>query len=179
MLTREIAETIVKETMNRLNRNINIMDKTGIIISSGDPTRIKQVHEGALEVIRTGKPIIITSENTVQWEGTLTGINLPIEFQNKIIGVIGITGEPKEVEEFGGLVKMTTELMIKQSFLALQMEWKQRTTEMIIEVLIKAEPDFEAIDHWLNLLHIQLSPPYNVTYVLLKSRKERFKIKYL
>lgn len=170
MLTREIAETIVKETMNRLNRNINIMDETGIIIASGDPSRIKQVHEGALEVIRTGKPIIITSENTVQWEGTLTGINLPIEFQNKIIGVIGITGEPKEVEEFGGLVKMTTELMIKQSFLALQMEWKQRTTEMIIEELIKAEPNFEAIDHWLNLLHIQLSPPYSVCIIEIKER---------
>ncbi|KRE39696.1 CdaR family transcriptional regulator [Paenibacillus sp. Soil522] len=170
MLTREIAEAIVKETMNRLNRNINIMNDSGMIIASGDPSRINQVHEGALEVFRTGKPLIITSENTVQWEGTLTGINLPIEFQNKIIGVIGITGEPKEVEEFGGLVKMTTELMIKQSFLALQMEWKQRTKEMIIEELIKAEPNFEAIDQWLNLLHIQLSPPYSVCIIEIRER---------
>lgn len=48
MLTREIAQTIVLETSLRLNRNINIMDEKGIIIASGDPSRIDNIHEGAL-----------------------------------------------------------------------------------------------------------------------------------
>jgi carbohydrate diacid regulator len=170
MLTREIAEAIVKETMTRLNRNINIMDKSGIIIASGDPSRIKQVHEGALEVIRKGRPLIITNENKNQWIGSLSGINLPIEFQNKIVGVIGITGEPKEVEEFGDLVKMLTELMIKQSYLASQSEWQQRTKEMIIEELINSDPKFEIIDQRLNLLHLQLHPPFSVSIIEIKER---------
>lgn len=170
MLTREIAEAIVKETMIRLNRNINIMDESGTIIASGDPSRIKQVHEGALEVIRKGKRLIITNENKNQWIGSLLGINLPIEFQNKIVGVIGITGEPKEVEDFGDLVKMLTELMIKQSYLASQSEWQQRTKEMIIEELIKSEPTLEIIDQRLNLLHIQLHPPFSVSIIEIKER---------
>ncbi len=34
MLTQEIAMEIVKQTTNRLNRNINIMDDKGTIIAS-------------------------------------------------------------------------------------------------------------------------------------------------
>lgn len=170
MLTREIAEAIVRETMTRLNRNINIMDESGTIIASGDPTRIGQIHEGALEVIKIGKPLSISREHIKHWRGSLSGVNLPIEFQKKIVGVIGITGEPHEVEELGGLVKMTTELMIRQSFLALQSEWRQRTKEIIIEELIKSEPKNELIDERLNLLQIQLSPPYFVAIMEIKER---------
>lgn len=170
MLTREIAEAIVKEAMIRLNRNINIMDESGTIVASGDPSRINQVHEGALDVIRTGRPLIITSENKKQWRGSLYGINLPIVFQHKIVGVIGITGEPKEVAEFGDLVKMLTELIITQSYLASESEWQQRTKEMVIEELIKSEPDFEAIEQRLNLLHLELLPPYTVAVMEIKER---------
>ncbi|KGA99017.1 hypothetical protein AJ85_15805 [Alkalihalobacillus alcalophilus ATCC 27647 = CGMCC 1.3604] len=37
MLTQEIARDIVEQTTIRLNRNINIMDKTGTIIASTNP----------------------------------------------------------------------------------------------------------------------------------------------
>jgi carbohydrate diacid regulator len=171
MLTYEIAEAIVKETMTRLNRNINIMNEKGIILASGDRSRINQIHEGALEVIRSGKKLRISRENKDKWRGSISGINLPIEFQNRVIGVIGITGELNEVEELGELVKMTTELMIKQSFLASQSEWKQRTKEMIIEQLIKSEPNLEIINQRLSLLELSLIPPFQISIIELKERK--------
>lgn len=171
LLTREIADEIVKETMRRLNRNINIIDPSGTIIASGDPSRVNLFHEGGLHVIKTGEPLVITNQNMNQWKGSRLGINLPIKFQDKIVGVIGITGEQRDVEEFGDLVKMTTELMIKQSYMASQQEWRQRSKEEIFEELIKYQLDDEYIKQKLNLLDIKLQPPFHVFTIDFKEAK--------
>lgn len=165
MLSYEIAQQIVRETMTRLNRNINIMDNTGTIIASGDPSRVNHIHEGASDVIRTKEPLLITQDNQQQYKGARPGINLPIHFQDQIIGVIGITGNPEEILEFGELVKMITEMMINQSFLASQIEWKQRMKEMIFEELVKAEPNYDAVEQRLNLLQVKLTSPFHVSLI--------------
>lgn len=162
MLTKKIAGEIVEQTMIRLNRNVNIMDHQGTIIASGDRNRIDHLHEGALEVLRTGKPVIITENSLRQWKGALPGINLPIQFQDHIIGVIGITGKPDEILEFGELVKMITEMMINQSYLASQLEWKQRMVDLAFEDLIHGEPDYDSVHERLGLLDIELQPPFQV-----------------
>ncbi|WP_347550044.1 sugar diacid recognition domain-containing protein [Pseudalkalibacillus hwajinpoensis] len=165
MLTREIAKTIVIETSLRLNRNVNIMNHHGVIIASGNTTRIDHIHEGALEVLKQQEPLKIFPNEDGKWRGSQPGLNLPISFQDQIVGVIGITGNPDDMEDVGGVVKMATELMIKQEYIASQMEWKQRTKEMVIEELIKADPSFEHVNRGLNLLGITLSPPY-ITYII-------------
>jgi carbohydrate diacid regulator len=162
MLTLELAKEIVEQTMIRLNRNINIMNNKGIIIASGDSSRLNQLHFGAFEVLRTGEPLIITDAEMETWQGSLPGINLPIQFQNHIIGVIGITGNPSDILEFGELVKMITEMMIEQSFIAEQLEWKQRLKEQVFEELIQENNDDEPISQKLNLLGIKLEPPFHV-----------------
>jgi carbohydrate diacid regulator len=168
MLTRVIAQTIVLETSLRLSRNINIMDEKGIIIASGDPSRIDNIHEGALEVLKSGETLNITSNEKGIWRGAHPGINLPIVFQDRIVGVIGITGNPEDIQELGGIVKMITELMIKEKFIASQLEWKQRTKEMIIEELLKSSPSYSNIERGLNLIGLKLQAPF-ITYVIQMS----------
>lgn len=165
MLTQAMAMEIVEQTMIRLNRNINIMNEKGTIIASGNQNRINQVHSGALEVLRTGKPLIIQENDLQHWQGSLPGINLPIGFQNLIIGVIGITGDPLEIMEFGELVKMITEMMIQQSFIAEQFEWKQRLKEQVFEELLKEENNEESITQRLNLINVKLTPPFQVAVI--------------
>ncbi|USK61434.1 CdaR family transcriptional regulator [Peribacillus asahii] len=169
MLTQEIAKEIVAQTMIRLNRNINIMDEQGTIIASGNVKRINQAHFGAKEVLRTGKPLIISKDDSQQWDGALPGINLPIQFQNDIIGVIGITGNPEEIMEFGELVKMITEMMIQQSFLTEQIEWKQRLIELVFEDLLTDSSQPELIKQRLNLIGVTLEAPYQVGAIELGS----------
>ncbi|MCK6258890.1 helix-turn-helix domain-containing protein [Fictibacillus sp. KIGAM418] len=170
MLTTEIAEMIVKETSARLNRNVNIMSNKGIIIASCDSSRLYHMHEGALEVLRTEQPFTIPINHKGKWKGAQSGINLPIVFDHKIVGVIGITGDPEEMRDFGGLVKMTTELLIKQAYMATQAEWQQRTKEMIIENLLKEVPAMEHIERRLSLLHICLAPPFYTVVIQLEDR---------
>jgi carbohydrate diacid regulator len=162
MLSREIAENIVHETMKRLRQNINIMNTAGEIIASGDPTRIGKKHEGSLEVIRTGKSLIIDTHNQAEWQGSQCGINYPIVFLKQIVGSIGITGKPEDVAEFGELVKMTTELMLNQMELSTRQEWRNRTMETVMEELFKSNNSQSKIDELLQLLQISLIPPFQV-----------------
>ncbi|XKI10519.1 Transcriptional regulator [Sporosarcina sp. ANT_H38] len=170
MLTKEIANEIVKETSIRLHRNVNIMNTEGIIIATQDKSRIGSIHNGAIEVLKSGKTLTIHEDENNNWEGSQPGVNLPIVFLEQIIGVIGITGDPDEMGSVGELVKMTTELMIRQEFMDLQMEWKQRTKETIIEQLLKSDASVTSIDQSLSLLGLHLRPPFTTTVIQITKR---------
>ncbi|WLV24028.1 sugar diacid recognition domain-containing protein [Aciduricibacillus chroicocephali] len=162
MLTEEIARQIVKETMTRLNRNINIMDDKGTIIASGDESRLNHIHAAARQVIETGHAMIVQSDDIGRFQGALPGINLPIEFDGRIVGVIGITGEPEEIREIGELVKMSTEMMLRQAVMQERTEWKQHAREVIFNELINGEFDLGAAERRLQILGTYLKGPYQV-----------------
>ncbi len=161
MLTKDIADVVVKETMKRLGRNINIFDHNGIILSSGEKNRVDTFHEGALQVVKTQKPIVIKNSDVNMWRGVKPGINLPIVQKGSIIGVVGISGIPEEVQDFGSLVVLMTELLINQKLLSKEVEWKFRTRETIMDELLSAQPDLTKINQKLAVLNAsRLSPPY-------------------
>ncbi len=135
-ITHKLAQSIVDRTMNILGKNINIMDENGVIIGSGDKSRLNQYHEGAAKVIKEGKKLEIYSKDINHLVGAKPGINLPIEHNNKIIGVVGITGEPNEVSPFGEVIKMTVEMMLQQEFLLKELQLEQQARENFIHDLI-------------------------------------------
>ena len=59
-------------------RTINIMDQNAMIIASSDPKRIGTFHQGAAEVLASGKPVYIQKDELARYEGAKEGINLPI-----------------------------------------------------------------------------------------------------
>ncbi|PJB56916.1 MAG: transcriptional regulator CdaR, partial [Candidatus Infernicultor aquiphilus] len=135
-ITHKLAQNIVDKTMNILGKNINIMDENGVIIGSGDKSRLNQFHEGAAQVIKEGKKLEIYSKDINHLVGAKPGINLPIEYNNKIIGVVGITGEPNEVTPFGEVIKMTVEMMLQQEFLLKELQLEQQVQENFVHDLI-------------------------------------------
>jgi len=135
-ITHKLAQSIVDKTMSILVKNINIMDENGVIIGSGDKSRLNQYHEGAAQVIKEGKKLEIYSNDINHLVGAKPGINLPIEHNNKIIGVVGITGEPNEVSPFGEVIKMTVEMMLQQEFLLKELQLEQQARENFIHDLI-------------------------------------------
>lgn len=135
-ITQKLAQDIVDKTMSILGKNINIMDEKGVIIGSGDKSRLNQFHEGAAQVIKEGKKLEIYSKDKNHLVGAKPGINLPIEHNNKIIGVVGITGEPNEVSPFGEVIKMTVEMMLQQEFLLKEIQLEKQAQENFIYDLI-------------------------------------------
>lgn len=112
MLNKNLAQKIVDKMMDIIPYNVNIMDKSGVIIGSGDESRIGQIHLGAVESLKLKMGTEVKKEN----KGVKPGVNIPITFNNRIIGVIGITGNPRIVRAFGEIVRVTAELLINQEY---------------------------------------------------------------
>jgi len=115
LLQASLAKKIVQEVRKLLNEEIVLMDTNGIIIAATNYTRIGQFHEGALITCRTERKLIITQEDEKKLTGVKAGINLPIFSGDNVVGVIGITGSPEAVSQYGELLKKMTELLIKEN----------------------------------------------------------------
>lgn len=137
-LTEQQAQNIVDRMMNVIPYNVNIMNDKGIIIGSGDNHRLYKLHEVALEAIAK-KKLIEISEGGV---GTKPGINAPIFFGNRIIGVIGITGKPEEVRPFVELVRITAELLVNQEYVLFRRRISEKLKEEFLYELIYLEDTY-------------------------------------
>lgn len=137
-LNTQIAQQIVKRTMGIIQRSVNVMDEEGVIIASGDPARLNQKHTGAIIALRQNRVVEVDDELARQWQfEARAGINLPIHYLGKNWGVVGISGEPKQVRAYAELVKMTAELIIEQHILLEKAHWQRRYKEEFILQLLK------------------------------------------
>lgn len=132
-----IAKQIVDRAKKIIEYSINVMDENGVIIGSSDPSRVHQVHEGALLAIRDNRTIEINESVASTLSGVKKGINLPILYGEQVIGVVGISGTPEQVRSYGELVKMTAELIVEQAALMSQVQWNKRHREELLLQLIE------------------------------------------
>ncbi|WML39773.1 sugar diacid recognition domain-containing protein [Neobacillus sp. OS1-2] len=175
-LDQTLAQEIVNRTMKIINRNINVMNDKGVIIGSGDKTRIDSIHEGAIRVIENQSGFEIESSEAEKLHGVKAGINLPIKFHDQIVGVIGITGVPEEIRSYGELVKMAAEMILQQAVLLDEMQWDERLKEELISQLLHDPENLDA--HYferVKRLGIDLDIPRIAIIVTVEDRPAIFK----
>ena len=98
-ISQNSAQQIVEEIGKLVKQNINLMDETGHIVASNDPARIGNFHTGAYRIIQNRlKEFYITPELEREMPNVRRGINLPIEVDGEVQGVIGITGDATYLE---------------------------------------------------------------------------------
>lgn len=141
VLNNELAQSIIERTTNVVVHNINIMNEQGIIIASGDKKRIGSRHEGAVIALSRKNEFYVDEDQIEKLSGVSQGINLPIEFQKKIIGVIGVTGKPSEVLGYGKLIKLTAEMMIEQEYAMKELGWSNRIKKEILTSIAHGKQD--------------------------------------
>ena len=135
-LSEAVARQIVHRAMKIIGHSVNVMDAHGMIIASGDAARVHQRHEGAVLALAENRLIEIDEAAASQLRGVRPGINLPIAFQRRVIGVVGISGAPSEVRAYGELVRMAAELIVEQAALLEQNQWEKRYRETLVQQLI-------------------------------------------
>lgn len=165
MLTKRLAEEIVEQTMLRLSRNLNVMDTNGMILASGEMGRVDRIHEGAAHVAKTGKSLWISEETLEEWPGSKPGVNLPVHYKKRLVGVIGITGSEEELRDVAPLVQLTTEMMVHQSLLTSESEWKRTARELVFKELVSGQPVSGATQDRMNVLSISLKGPFTLVMV--------------
>ncbi len=133
-----LAEKIVKRAMKIIGHSVNVMDEQGIIIASGDIRRLRQLHTGAVLALRENRIVEIDDTLAQKWNfEAQPGINLPIRYMGKNIGVVGISGNPDKLKDYAELVRMTAELIVEQDALVERQSWERRYKEEFILQLIK------------------------------------------
>lgn len=112
MLNKYNAQKIVDKTIKIFGTNINIIDSNGIILASGDPTRVDTFHEGAFIAVKENRTIEIYDNESKEFKGAKWGVNIPIYYRGSIQGVVGITGEPSHVSNLAIILKEMVELIL-------------------------------------------------------------------
>ena len=145
IIPEELATRIVTTAMSVVHRNVNIMNRDGMIIATGHPHRYKTFHKGAKDAVEKAMTIEIYPAEVALYPGALQGVNLPIVLEDQIVGVVGVFGDPEEVRDTGRLVKMITELILERELLHQESRSKERLREQFIDLsLWQTGPDVPA-----------------------------------
>ncbi len=169
-ITAHQAQKIVSEMRGVICYNINIMDECGVILASSDSARRFQLHPGALEIIKNRLPsLTIWEDNPLT--GELRGVNLPIVIEGKVVGIVGITGDPKEVSIFGSIIRRMAEVMIENENHHTQEALMERARELFVENWLCApNPEWNELEIRGDLLHIHINSAYTVALLKLSDQ---------
>lgn len=135
------AQKLVEKIMDNIDYkvNINIMNEYAEIIASGDKQRIGKIHSGALDVIKNAKTMEYFDSVDSDKESAKPGINMPLIFNNEVIGVVGVTGNPNKIKLIANIVKMLTEILIEKEIDTDKKIYKQRALNNYVYKIISKE----------------------------------------
>ena len=108
-----IARRVVSELHDAIRQPINLMDENGRIIASTDASRIGTVHSAACQAIRENMECLVVRADG-EYAGSRIGVNVPLRFDGKIVGVVGVTGgNYEELSRYVHLIRTTTEALLR------------------------------------------------------------------
>lgn len=145
MLTEEIAQEVAEKLTRIVGHNVLLTDEEGVIIGSGDPERVGDFHEPSVEVIE--KKITTVLSETASWRSTKRpggvepGVTLAILEEDRIVGTVGITGNPDEVDKFGMIVKSQTESMLREVTLLRSVFLREKALQSLLYDIVTYEPE--------------------------------------
>lgn len=162
-----VASQIVDAIRQVVDKDINFINKDGVIIASTDKSRIGTFHEAGYEAIQTRKTMIISKNDT--FLGTKEGINYPIIIEQQVIGVIGLTGDPEKLMKYGFLASKITEIFIKEDQLTNSYESRKKLIQyMMNKCIYEKESGVEQLEDILQKLHIKPMTMYHCIIIEIK-----------
>lgn len=123
-------------------RIINIMDANGIIVASTEKSRVGDFHQGAWEVIRTGKPVQIHKEDLERYAGSREGFNMPItDEKGEVFAVVGMFGEEAEVRDAANLLRVYVTQFLKTQLENREKAYMRDMRGRLLDLYLLGDPD--------------------------------------
>jgi carbohydrate diacid regulator len=141
ILTPALAQEIAGDTSTIIGLNIIITDAAGIVLGSGDRTRVGSFHEASLSVVEHRREESHDAREAARLQGVRPGMTLPIVHQDVVVGTVGITGTPDQVLRFGQVVKRQTEILLEEGVLVRTRMTRERVLESLLRDLLTHDPD--------------------------------------
>ena len=136
MIPKYLATKFLESLVEKLGYNINIIDEKGIIIASNDKSREGTFHEAAYKLIKNKLDMMRISPEDPVLLGVRPGVNLPVTYEKEVIGVVGVTGNPDEVQAVAYAIKTSLETMIEYEFYKESIFQRQSVKNMFINLLL-------------------------------------------
>jgi carbohydrate diacid regulator len=140
-LTPTLAQEIAGETSAIIGLNIIITDGRGIVLGSGDESRIGSFHEASLGVVESQRSAAHNAEEAARLQGVRPGMTLPIVHRGMAVGTVGITGSPGKVRRFGQVVRRQTEILLEEAVLLRSRMTRERVLENLLRDMLNYDPD--------------------------------------
>jgi methyl-accepting chemotaxis protein len=111
----DFIKDLISSISSEIDNNVNIMGDGGEIIASTSVERIGTIHEGAKRIMAGEVPeIAISLEEAQRLQGARPGYNTSIVYEDRVIGVIGISGDPAIVRPIAKIACFFIVSQIKQ-----------------------------------------------------------------
>ncbi|GAJ98090.1 sugar diacid recognition domain-containing protein [Geomicrobium sp. JCM 19055] len=111
-----IAQRIVDQTTDILDYPMSITDEHGIIVGCTDSKRLGTIHCASIDVLKKDQIVHYDEAYAKSLVNVLPGVAAPIYFNERAIGVLGIVGNPEDVNNYTKLVKSHVEMLCYESF---------------------------------------------------------------
>ncbi len=168
-----LAQEIVARTMRIIPFNVNVMDANGVILASGNPARVGELHAGALLALAKKLTVDIDDAAAHKLHGAQPGINLPLSVGGQVCGAVGLSGAPDAVRQFGELVRLSAEMILEQAALTQELQSNSRYREAFVLNLIRYEPGARAeLEGWAHRLGIDLARMQRVFLLELQGAQD-------
>ena len=138
MIEPELAKKFIERLTQYTEYNINIMNESGVIIASRDPSRVGTYHEVADRIIR-GEQDMIVIRDEKEFPGVLPGINMAITHQGRKEGVIGVTGDPDKIHEVALITRLAMETMLRYEKQQEEIRLRRNRKEHFLNILTQKE----------------------------------------
>ncbi len=154
LLGPELAQKFIDKTAKNLEYNVNIMNDKGIIIASKDSSRIGNFHEVAYALLNGTLQSGVVKEGQ-KYLGTKPGVNLFIDYKDKHVGVICVSGNPENVNAFAQLVKASMEVMLEYEInVEVEHVRKNKAEQFLYYLLFEANLDMSVANTMADGLEI-------------------------
>lgn len=164
-LSRESAQSIVTEISSILRQHVNLCDEGGRIVASTDPTRVGTWHGGAARIIAEGLPELVVAHDE-DYPGARRGLNLPVAVDGQVEGVVGITGEYREVASYAHVVQKMAEILVRETRERQSRSATDRIHQRFLDQwLLEDAPITSAFVERGLRLGIDVAPPHRVSVV--------------
>lgn len=173
ILNSEMAQRFINKLGKYLEYNINVMNENGLIIASRDESRIGDFHQIAYEKLH-GTPDVSEVAEETKYIGTKPGVNLFIEYKNKPIGVVGVTGNPEDVKSFAGLVKLSLEAMLEHEvYMEKKRSDRSKIEQFLYALLFEDNPDYALLEKTAEDISIRKDGVYVVIIIHLHKQMDK------
>ncbi|MEU9348063.1 sugar diacid recognition domain-containing protein [Streptomyces sp. NPDC048278] len=141
MLSPSLAQEIAGDTSAVIGFNVLITDAEGMVIGSGDSSRVGTFHEASVQVVRTQEAATHDASQAQLLRGVRPGMTLPLIAGGQAVGTVGITGTPAQVRRFGLLVKRQTEILLRESVMLRSRLLAERAGEKLLADIAAYDPE--------------------------------------